>query len=65
MAFSPPVLGCLIKKGLQKGGHGTPGPPLATPLVVQQTTQKIFPENRTVVDCTGSSAEQCMIEMLQ
>jgi len=33
MAFSPPAVGCLVKKGLQKGGvTGTPGPPLATPL---------------------------------
>ena len=33
MVFSPPVLGCLVKKGLQRGFTGTPGPPLATPLV--------------------------------
>ena len=29
MAFSPPVVGCLVKKGLQKWGHGhlrTPPP---------------------------------------
>jgi len=27
MAFLPPVVGCLVKKGLQKGGvMGTPGP---------------------------------------
>ena len=33
MAFSPPVVGCLIKKGLQKGGSRAPqDPPLATPL---------------------------------
>ena len=33
MAFSPPVVGCLVKKGLQKGEvTSTPGPPLATPL---------------------------------
>ena len=34
MAFSPPVLGFFVKKGLQKGGGvtGTPGPPLAMPL---------------------------------
>ena len=23
MAFSPSLLGCLVKKGLQKGGHST------------------------------------------
>ena len=27
MAFSPPVLGCLVKKSLQKGGHGHPRTP--------------------------------------
>ena len=32
MAFSPPVVGCLVKRGLQKGGHGHPRTPLATPL---------------------------------
>ena len=34
MAFSPPVVGCLVKKGLQKGGggHGHARTPLATPL---------------------------------
>jgi len=30
IAFSPPVLGCLVKKGLQKGGHGHPRISLAT-----------------------------------
>ena len=38
MAFSPRnVVGCLLKKRLTKGGgggHGHPGPPLATPLQV-------------------------------
>ena len=27
IAFSPPVVGCLVKKGLQKGGHGHPRTP--------------------------------------
>ena len=27
MAFSPPVLGCLVKKGLQKGGSRVPQDP--------------------------------------
>ena len=32
MAFSPQnVVGCLLKKGLQRGVTGTPGPPLAMP----------------------------------
>ena len=26
MAFSPPVVGCLVKKGLQKGGGGPRAP---------------------------------------
>ena len=38
MAFSPPVVGCLVKKGLEKGGHGHPRTPLATPMV--DKTQK-------------------------
>ena len=43
MAFSPPAVGCLVKKGLQKEGvTGTPGPPWLRPwleakfLVIQQ-----------------------------
>ena len=33
MAFSPPVVGCLVKKGLQKRGSRVPQePPLATPM---------------------------------
>ena len=32
MAFSPPVVGCLVKKGLQKGGSQAPQDPLAMPL---------------------------------
>ena len=34
-AFSPRnVVGCLLKKGLQRGGHGHPRIPLATPLYI-------------------------------
>ena len=37
MAVSPPVVGCLVKKGLQKRGHGHPRtPPLATPMLVER-----------------------------
>ena len=33
IAFSAPIVGCLVKKGLQKkGGQGHPRTPLATPL---------------------------------
>ena len=33
MLFSPPVVGCLLKKGLQKEGTRAPQDPLATPLL--------------------------------
>ena len=33
MAFSPPVLGCLVKKGLQKGGSRAPQDPPGNALV--------------------------------
>ena len=38
MSFSPPVVGCLIKKGLQKGGHGHPRtrPPSHAPVPVRR-----------------------------
>ena len=37
MAFSPPLVGCLVKKGLQKeGGHGHPGPPPGYAYVTEQ-----------------------------
>ena len=36
MALSPPVVGCSVKKGLQKGGssRAPQDPPLATPLLI-------------------------------
>ena len=35
MAFSPRyIVGCLLKKGLQRGGHVHPRTPLATPLTL-------------------------------
>ena len=37
MSVSPPAVGCLPKKGLQKGGHGsqhTPPPSLGKPLML-------------------------------
>ena len=34
MAFSPPVVGCLVKKGLQKGAHEHPRTPLASPMTI-------------------------------
>ena len=33
MSFSPPDVGCLLKKGLQIGGDGTPGPPSDVPVL--------------------------------
>ena len=35
MAFSPPVLGCLVKKACKRGGHGHPRTPRVTPLQVE------------------------------
>ena len=41
IAFSPPVVvGCLVKKGLQKGGHGHPRTPLATPMFLGYRAQR-------------------------
>ena len=40
MAFPPPVVGCLVKKGLQKGGHGHPRTPLGYALGSTQSTRK-------------------------
>ena len=35
MAFSPRnIVGCLLKKAYKGGVTGTPGPPVATPLVM-------------------------------
>ena len=35
MAFSPPVVGCFVKKGLQKGGSRAPqDPPWLRPCLV-------------------------------
>ena len=39
MAFSPQnIVGCLLKKGLQRGSHGHPRTPLATPLSMREIT---------------------------
>ena len=44
MAFSPPVLGCLVKKGLQKGGLRAPqDPPGYANCVLNDTQWKIIP----------------------
>ena len=40
MAFSPPVVGCLVKKGFQEGGSRASRDPLATPLT---SIQKSIP----------------------
>ena len=35
MAFSSRnIIGCFLKKGIQRGGHGHPRTPLATPLII-------------------------------
>ena len=36
MSFSPPVVGCLLKKAHKRGGHRHPRTPLATPLILAQ-----------------------------
>ena len=41
MAFWPPVVCFLVKKGLQKGGHGHPRTPLATPMPWSTRTSQI------------------------
>ena len=41
MAFSPPVVGCLVKKNLQKGGgHGHPRTPLAKSMAYISTCRR-------------------------
>ena len=37
MSFTPPVVGCLLKKGLQGWGSQVPQGPLATPLLFFET----------------------------
>ena len=40
MAFSPPVVGCLVKKGFQEGGSRASQDPLATPLTSIQKSNE-------------------------
>ena len=43
MAFSSPVVGCLVKKCLQKGGSRAPQDlPLATPMKIILTKRPVF-----------------------
>ena len=44
MAFSPPVLGCLVKKGLQKGGSRVPQGPSRYTLEEKEKKKKIIAE---------------------
>ena len=48
MAFSPPVVGCLVKKAdkIKGGVTGTPGPPLATPLTLSEILTRIMKEDK-------------------
>ena len=49
MAFSPRnIVGCLLKKGLQRG-HGHPRTPLATPLYVVYTKLTMLACSRRLV----------------
>ena len=42
MPFAPPVVGCLLKKGLQKGSHEHLRTPLATPLLLTEKCYLYF-----------------------
>ena len=42
MAFSPPVVGCLVKKGLQKGGSRAPRTPSGYALACQLYMENFF-----------------------
>ena len=42
LAFSPPVVGCLVKKGLQNGGSQAPQNPLGYAPVTKLCEDKIF-----------------------
>ena len=61
MAFSARnIVGCLLKKGLQRGVTGTPGPPLAIPLwrsccneMPGERENRIFPLLISSVNVTG------------
>ena len=56
MAFSPRVLGYLVKKGLHKGGgHGHPRTPLATPLEAPFCCQQ-----RTHRDCSKTRVRESL-----
>ena len=47
MAFSPPVVGCLVKKGLQKGGSRAPQDPPGYALVLHQESMELSIPNWT------------------
>ena len=57
MAFSPPVVGCLVKEGLQRGGHGgTPGPPPPAMSLAEEYSKK-----RSASGCVTEVSKQVKI----
>jgi len=48
IAFSPPVVGCLLKNSLQKGGSRAPQVPLATPLGTVRFEDALLMRNRAL-----------------
>ena len=50
MAFSPPVVGCLVKKACKKGGHELPRTPLATPLEDTIQTRELTEVRRRMTE---------------
>ena len=64
-AFSPPVVCCLAKKGLQKGSHGHPRTPVATPMLLTMWTLQIisaiYPSELQLTDISKSSTEVCYL----
>ena len=61
MAFSPRnIVGCLLKKGLQRGVTGTPGSPLATPLIGHMIGSYAMSK----VSCVGQDKETSLLLLL-
>ena len=61
MAFSPRnIVGCFLEKGLQRGGHGHPRTPFATPLLSDYCTCAIVIKLSTVASLNASTASKTM-----
>ena len=60
MTFSPPVVGCLVKKGSQKGGSRAPqDPPLATPLLRNSLKVKVRCISKAVIAVWNWAVVEC------